>query len=788
MIACKFGFLHSRELFVSRGSDINDQTTFVSLLQIHYNLSNIPTEQKTPKMPAPGGSPRTPPAKESLKENIHILRRHSMPLQEEDEDLASRVPQKTPFSMVDVNTEPSKKDAGIQHVIETKSSKEQKRRSKRVSFGPVLSPEQFDKNLPPATPLRRGATPRRASLSDDNSLVPLPFSAKKRRSVAALPQSESIQEECDGGEPLDNESPKTRKQQQKIKRDVCTPGENAELSKNLSEQVVESRQSLGHGQEYASPKESELSEIKEGINSIRRRSSLRLAAKNTSFTELSSSPNVPSSVASPVQCMNEKIEEVMLDSDNYTSDEEEDEFEKTGHEMVDETMEAELQELKNKMATPLRAEIKRGLKLRQTKKKMATPLRMEIISGFQLRQTKKKLVTPLRREIKSGVQLRKTKKKMATPLRKEIISGIQLRQTKRKMATPLQKEIKSGVLLRQTKKKVATPLKQEIKGGVKLRETKKKMATPLRKEILTGVKLRQTKNKMPTPLRKEITSGVQLRQSKKKMTTPLREEIANGVQLRQTKKKMDTSLQEEIIRGVELRQTMKKIATPLKMEIEEGISLRQTRNKLPTPVRNEIASRPNLRLTKKTMNSRLQDEIKRGSKLRKTKQTMKLELQIEIIKGKKLKATKKSLPTPVRKQVEEGIVLKHVKTSSKRKRSEDGSQRKKLKLSPINGSADSNEGQNTTQIRRALKTPLRKEIVAGKKLRPTRQRMATPLRKQIHAKPTLRAIHRKSTAATVLTKTVPRKPTYAEIVKRRLKKRTGPRQEITKVNYLYTAG
>ena len=676
-------------------SDLN-QTTFAPPLQIHYNLSNTPTEQKTPKMPTPRGSPRTPPAKESLKENIHILRRHSMPLQEEDEDLASRVPQKTPFSMADLNTESSKEDADMQHVNKTKSSKEQRRRSKRVSFGPVLSPEQFDKDLPPATPLRRGTTPRRASLSDDNSLVPLPFSAKKRKSVAALPQSESIQEEVVGGEPLDNESPKTRKQQQKIKRNVCTPDENAELSTNLREQVAESRQSLGHGQEYASRKESELNEIKEGVNTIRRRSSLRLEAKNTSFTELSSSLTVPSSVASPVQCVKEKIEEVMLDSDNYTSDEEEDEFEKTDHELV-ETMDAKLHEMKNKIATPLRTEIKRGLKLRQTKKKMATPL---------------------------------------------------------------QKEIKSGVQLRQTKKKIATPLKQEIKGGVKLRETKKKM---------------------PTPLRKEITSGVQLRQSKKKMTTPLREEIANGVQLRQTKKKMDTSLQEEIVRGVELRQTMKKIATPLKMEIEEGISLRQTRNKLPTPVRNEIASRPNLRLTKKTMNSRLQDEIKSGSKLRKTKQTMKLELQIEIIKGKKLKSTKKSLPTPVRKQVEEGIVLKHVKTSSKRKRSEDGSQRKKLKLSPINGSADSNEGQNTTQIRRALKTPLRKEIVAGKKLRPTR-RMATPLRKQIHAKPTLRAIRRKSTAVTVLTKTVPRKPTYAEIVKRRLKKRTGP----TKVNYPYT--
>ena len=32
--------------------------------------------------------------------------------------------------------------------------------SKRVSFGPYLSPEQFDNTLPPATPVKRGATPR----------------------------------------------------------------------------------------------------------------------------------------------------------------------------------------------------------------------------------------------------------------------------------------------------------------------------------------------------------------------------------------------------------------------------------------------------------------------------------------------------------------------------------------------------------------------------------------------------------------------------------------------------
>ena len=34
--------------------------------------------------------------------------------------------------------------------------------SKRVSFGPYLSPEQFDMTMPPASPVKKGATPRRS--------------------------------------------------------------------------------------------------------------------------------------------------------------------------------------------------------------------------------------------------------------------------------------------------------------------------------------------------------------------------------------------------------------------------------------------------------------------------------------------------------------------------------------------------------------------------------------------------------------------------------------------------
>ncbi|NXC88549.1 KI67 protein, partial [Cercotrichas coryphoeus] len=40
---------------------------------------------------------------------------------------------------------------------------------KRVSFGGHLSPELFDKSLPPNSPLKRGALPARMSLPCGNS-------------------------------------------------------------------------------------------------------------------------------------------------------------------------------------------------------------------------------------------------------------------------------------------------------------------------------------------------------------------------------------------------------------------------------------------------------------------------------------------------------------------------------------------------------------------------------------------------------------------------------------------
>ena len=65
---------------------------------------------------------------------------------------------------------------------------------KRVSFGPTLSPEQFDKYLPPLTPIKRGQSPARRSLG--SAITPKGRAAyKKRASIAAIVTHPAIQEE-----------------------------------------------------------------------------------------------------------------------------------------------------------------------------------------------------------------------------------------------------------------------------------------------------------------------------------------------------------------------------------------------------------------------------------------------------------------------------------------------------------------------------------------------------------------------------------------------------------------
>lgn len=755
-------------------------------------------------MPTPKGSPRTPPTGGSLKENIHRLRRHSMPLQEEEEALSSPAADKTPFSLISVNSESQENNYGGSAELDnekTDSVKEERkiqRRSKRVSFGPVLSPEQFDKELPPATPLRRGATPRRHSnAAGDHSLIPLSASAKKRRSVIASPHTESITEEDYGQDSLatsqqfgtptghgqsspqldklipgDTEmenivqkstTPEScNKSSQRIERNVAetaamevdvknTPEERRQFSSNQatpksatpkstrrsSSRLEEKNIKKDQGpQESATPKS--MPSLEEENASATGPTQVVLEEKCPSLLEVQSVNELQSKVTvSPGHCVDENMDETILDSDDYTSEEEEAE----GKIAIRKDKSARL-------ATPLREEIERGVKLQKTTKKMVTPLKTEIANGIRLRQTKKRLATPLRKEIIDGTSLRQTKMKMATPLKKEIVQGVKLQKTKKKMATPLKKEIADGVRLRQTKKRLATPLRKEIIEGISLRETRQKIATPLKKEITEGITLRETKKKLKTPIRKAIEDGVTLKATKKKLSTPLKKAIQAKPQLRQTKRIMNPLLQNEIKQGSKLRKMKQAMPLEIQIEIIKGKQLKPTKKSLATPLKKAIGDGVTLRKTKKSLPTPLKEEIKRGVPLQKTK---------------------KSLPTPLRRQLEEGVALKQTVKSSKRKRSEvgvEGNEPKRSRLSTPKGGFEADKESNIAPVRRALKTPLRKAIVAGTRLRSTRHRMATPLRNQIHSKHVLRAVRRKSAMIKVPEKTVPRKPTYAEIVKR----------------------
>ena len=138
------------------------------------------------------GSPRikelTP-----LRRSIGRLRKNSEPLMEIEAEVASpelsKVSKKSREPLPEVvevenNSSPIKKppvalkSGRLSSGVNTPSpAANQRRKSQRVSFGPDLSPEQFLKELPPNTPVRKGATPTRSSTRKSLATVgitPLP--------------------------------------------------------------------------------------------------------------------------------------------------------------------------------------------------------------------------------------------------------------------------------------------------------------------------------------------------------------------------------------------------------------------------------------------------------------------------------------------------------------------------------------------------------------------------------------------------------------------------------------
>ncbi len=145
--------------------------------------SSVPFPEEEPVSNTPEEVEEQPnplPRRMSLRESMGKLRRSSAALREEEEPVSS-----TPETIEEQQSIPKPYTTTP---LSTKKSK------KRVSFGPNLSPEQFDKALPVSTPIRKGATPRRLSAP---LFKPCISPARRRYSVAATSFVSKIEEEAD---------------------------------------------------------------------------------------------------------------------------------------------------------------------------------------------------------------------------------------------------------------------------------------------------------------------------------------------------------------------------------------------------------------------------------------------------------------------------------------------------------------------------------------------------------------------------------------------------------------
>ena len=145
----------------------------VVLQEVQEPLSNTPEEVEEQLNPLP--------RRMSFRESMGALRRSSVAFREHEEEPRSNTPEAAQFN----SATPTPKS----YATTPLSTKKQR---KRVSFGPQLSPEQFDKALPVSTPVRKGATPRRLSAPLSKPCI---SPARRRYSVAATSFASKIEEE-----------------------------------------------------------------------------------------------------------------------------------------------------------------------------------------------------------------------------------------------------------------------------------------------------------------------------------------------------------------------------------------------------------------------------------------------------------------------------------------------------------------------------------------------------------------------------------------------------------------
>ena len=449
-----------------------------------------------------------------------------MSIQEEDESLAI-----SPSPMVTRNTQSHYNDYSSTAIVSAANPAKRVSR-KSVSFGPVLSPEVFNKRLPPSTPVRAGKAPGGLRRS-----LPANF---------AMPQAVSEEEDEQDGE---------------------GEGEMVDYTMTgFEESCSESSSSDDEDTEMEEEEESEIEEemVDTPVASPMQQATPVVRAVHSSFSSQPRYKKLPTPLRRAIQ---EKPRLRVSRRSARTS---------LGR--------GTPRRLHRSLTTPIRTAIHSRTALRKTRRALHTPLRRAIEDMPALRKTKRSMPTPLRREIEGSVELRKTKsyKTLVTPVRREIEGRPTLRKTKKSMPTPVRLQIEERPGLRKTKKSMPTPVRRGIESRPTLRKTKPTLPTPIREDIKNRPQLRKTKKSIPTPLKRAIKAGHVLRKTKRTLPTPLRTAIQQCPPLRATKKSLPRDLLDEIASRPTLHPTKKSMPTPLREEIQRGVTLRAVSTAAPS--------------------------------------------------------------------------------------------------------------------------------------------------------------------------------------------------------------
>ncbi|KAM4526375.1 proliferation marker protein Ki-67 [Fundulus diaphanus] len=337
----------------------------------------------------------------------------------------------------------------------------QETKRKRVSFGGQLSPELFDKRLPPDSPLRKGAAPRRSL-----SLYKPKLSLLRRASVIGLLKEQ-------GSSPkklLKTTSPKTSIGKASPKSRSPSPAKSPQ-SKSTSPKATSPGKKSPKAATPAQKSPKSRSTSPKAATPVQKSPKSRSTSPKAA-TPAQKSPKSRSTspkAATPVQ---------KSPKSRSTSPKAATPAQKS----------PKSRSTSPKAATP----VQKSPKSRSTSPKAATPAQKSPKS----RSTSPKAATPAQKSPKS----RSTSPKAATPVQKSPKS----RSTSPKAATPVQKSPKS----RSTSPKAATPAQKSPKS----RSTSPKAATPAQK----SPKSRSTSPKAATPAQKSPKS----RSTSPKAATP----------------------------------------------------------------------------------------------------------------------------------------------------------------------------------------------------------------------------------------------------------------------------